>query len=272
MTAKRVLALIVMVVSVLMVVLLVSGIVGTWLAKGPVLDVVQVVFESTDRLLSMANDRLTRVNDGLGQAETRVKTLQENIAQTGADLEQNSLLLNLASQTVGEELGPAIAQVRDGVEAVGELIQTVDQTMQAINALPFVSLEVPGSEQVQQLSESAANLQTAAQELRTQLKTARAERIQEAAEAISRPLQALESGLAEAQSAVSGASQRVLDRQARLRATYEQIVFWINLLVWIVTVLLVLLILGQVALFLYAYSFYTGKDLLALYRTPRGEV
>ena len=38
---------------------------------------------------------------------------------------------------------------------------------------------------------------------------------------------------------------------------------WLNLAVWVLTVVMLLLGLGQVSLFLHGYSLYTGRDTLA---------
>ena len=85
----------------------------------------------------------------MSQTATRTQALQQHAAQVGATVDENQVALRLIQQTVGDELGPLIERIQESISAVGDLVRSVNQSVQALNALPFVSIEVPGTEQFQ---------------------------------------------------------------------------------------------------------------------------
>jgi hypothetical protein len=258
MSTKRVLALVVMVVCVIFLFGLVAGTVGVWLIKGPLLNLTDALFHPAQEVLTLADRRLERVDDRLGQAQERLQTAEANVAGIGGELEENSLILNVISQTVGAELVPVMTQIREDASAVRELVEAANETVQNFNNLPFIAAELPGTAALQELVDGIAAAEAALQELRANLQTARVERIQQGVETLTRPLQTVQARLSEVQSAVVGIGERIAETQARLQAIYEQILFWLNLMPWILSLLFLWLGVGQIALFRYAFGLYRG--------------
>jgi hypothetical protein len=143
--------------------------------------------------------------------------------------------------------------------------------VQALNALPFVSIEVPGSEQLRNLSARSDELQAAAQDLRTQVKQTSAAMTQKTIETVTRSVQQLSIVLGEAHTAVTELTARLTTVQGLLSLAVSRILSWINLGVWVLTVTMLLLGLGQVSLFLHGYALYTGRDPLARWRNEKSE-
>jgi hypothetical protein len=260
MSTKRVLALVVMVICVIFLFGLVAGTVGVWLIKAPLLNLTDALFYPTQEVLTLADRRLERVDDRLGQAQERLQTAEANIAGMGGELEENSLILNTISQTVGAELAPIVTQIREDASAVRELVEAANETVQNFNNLPFIAAELPGTSALQELVDGIAAAEAALQELRANLQTARVERIQQGVERLTRPLQTAQARLSEVQSAVVGIGERIAETQARMQAIYEQVLFWLNLMPWVVSILFLWLGLGQIVLFRYAFGLYRGAS------------
>lgn len=259
MSAKRALAVIIMAFTVIGLVVLIAGAVGIWSLKSSLIDFTQAIFDPADRMLTLADGRLEQVDQRAEHAQTRLATIETNLAQLGSNVEQNSLILTAISQTVGADLAPTLTQIREGASAARELVEAANDTMQKFNVLPFVSVEAPGSEAIQNLVDSITAAETAAEELKTNLKTARADRIQAGVDKLSRPLQTIQDKLAGAQAAVSEIRGGIVQSQARLQATHDLIVDWLNMLPWLLTILLAWLGLGQFILFKYAYTLFRSQ-------------
>jgi hypothetical protein len=153
-----------------------------------------------------------------------------------------------------------VVQIREDASAVRELVEAANETVQNFNNLPFIAAELPGTVALQELVDGIAAAEAALQELRANLQTARVERIQQGVERLTRPLQTVQARLSEVQSAVVEIGERIAQTQARLQAIYEQILFWLNLMPWILSFLFLWLGLGQIVLFRYAFGLYRGAS------------
>ena len=165
---------------------------------------------------------------------------------------------------------PIIERTQESVSAVADLVRSANQSVQALNALPFVSIEVPGAEQLGKLSASSDELQVAAQDLRTQVKQTSAALTQKTIETVTRSAQQLSSVLGEAHTAVTESRRGSLPSRG-LSLGVNRILSWLNLAVWVLTVVMLLLGLGQVSLFLHGYALYTGRDPLVRWRNGKSE-
>ena len=263
MIGKRIAAVILMIVSIVLTLLLVVGIVGVWVVRGEATHAVTALSQGVDQGLTITLDRLSRLDAQLVQAGTRTQELQQNAARVGDNAAENQLVLTLIQQTVGDELVPVIERVQESVSAVADLVRSANQSVQALNALPFVSIEVPGSEQLGKLSARSDELKTATQDLRTQVKQTSAALTQKTIATVTRSVQQIEGALGETRTVVAELTARLTTVQGLVPLAANRMLSWLNLAVWVLTVVMLLLGLGQVSLFLHGYSLYTGRDTLA---------
>jgi hypothetical protein len=263
MNGKRIAALIVMIVSVMLTLVLIMGIAGLWVGRGQATGAITALAQGVDQGFTIALTRLDRIDGQLSLAATRTQALQQHAIQVGATVDENQLALRFIQQTVGDELGPLIDRIQESISAVGDLVRSVSQSIQALNALPFVSIEVPGAEQIKKLSTRSDELEAAAQDLRRQAK-------ETSAAALQKTVATTASAVGQLDSAIGATHIEVVDFTTRLRAlqglvplAVGRVITWINIAVWVLTVLMLLLALGQVSLFLHGYALFTGKDPLA---------
>jgi hypothetical protein len=268
---KRIAAVILMIVSIILTLLLVVGIVGVWVVRGEATHAVSALSQGVEQGLTITLDRLSRLDGQLVQVGTRTQELQQSAGRVGDNAAENQLVLTAIQQTVGDELVPLIERIQESVSAVADLVRSANQSVQALNALPFVSIEVPGSEQLGKLSARSDELKTATQDLRAQVKQTSAAVMQKTIATITLSLQQIESALGEAHTVVTELTARLTSVQGLVPLAINRILSWINLAVWVLTVLMLLLGLGQASLFLHGYSLYTGRDPLARWRNGGSE-
>jgi hypothetical protein len=221
--------------------------------------------------LTITLDRLSRLDGQLVQAGTRTQELQQSAARVGDNAAENQLVLTAIQQTVGDELVPFIERIQESVSAVADLVRSANQSVQALNALPFVSIAVPGSEQLGKLSARSDELKTATQDLRTQVKQTSAAVMHKTIATITSSLQQIEGALGEGHTAVAELTARLTSIQGLVPLAVNRILSWINIAVWVIMVLMLLLGLGQASLFLHGYALYTGRDPLARWRDGTNE-
>jgi hypothetical protein len=260
-----------MIVSIILTLVLVVGIVGVWIVRGQATNAITALSQGIGQGLTITLDHLSRLDGQLGQAETRTQELQQNAARVGDKVDENQVVLTLIQQTVGDELVPLIERIQESMSAVTDLVRSVNQSVQALNAMQFVHIEVPGSEQIRALSARSDELKAAAQDLRTQVKQTSAAVTQKAIGTVTSSVQQLTRALGEAHTVVAELTARLTAIQGLVPLAANHILSWINITVWVSTLVLLLLGLGQVSLFLHGYSLYTGRDPLARWREGKSE-
>jgi hypothetical protein len=271
-TFKRISAAIVMVISVLVLVLNLTGIVGTWIVRARLATQLVGIVTAAEARATTVKQGLDRLDTALTQARDQVAAVEQDVQAFGTDLEQNKPLLAAISDKLGLELGPLFDSAREIMATVREAVAAVNSTIEAINAIPFVSVPVPELETVKKLSRDVESFRTEVQDLRTAIDQRRSDIIQGAVSIITTPTSQIGSTIGEMQTTVSGYSQKIGAVQEGLSNLKSAIGRGLTWLAIILTLILLWIAFSQVGLFVLGWRFFSGRDLLARERqeTPTG--
>jgi hypothetical protein len=139
-TFKRILAWIVIVISVLGILVCSLGIVGGWMINNSLTQGVLGLVSRAETALSRAENALTLADAQLKDASAAVATVQEVVANLGDRIEKNSPVLDRLSQILQDRLGPTVNKIRDAFVQIEERVQAVNNAIEALNALPGIQL------------------------------------------------------------------------------------------------------------------------------------
>jgi methyl-accepting chemotaxis protein len=169
-TLTRILAWIVIVISVLGILVCSLGIAGSWMVNDSLTQEVLGLLSRAQTALSRVEDTLTLADAQLKDASSAVATVQEATAKLGDRIEKNSPVLDRISQILKDELGPSVNKIQDAFLRLEERVQAVNNAIEAVNALPGIQfstidlqLEAPRdrlglvADAVQQLQQSVAD-------------------------------------------------------------------------------------------------------------------
>lgn len=261
-TLTRILAVMVIVISVLVLVLCLSGIVGTWIVRGQLAtDLVGIVTAAETRATTVKQG-LDRLDTALTQARSQVAAVEHDVQAFGADLEQNRPLLTAISDKLGIELSPLVDSAREIMTSIREAVAAVNSAIEAINAIPFVSVPVPELETLKKLSQDVEDFRTEVLTLRTAIDQRRSEIIGGAVSIIATPAAQIGSTIDEMQATVSGYSQKLGAVQEGLSTLKSGIARGLTWLAVILTLILLWIAFSQVGLLVLAWRAFTGQDLL----------
>ena len=261
-TIKRILAVVVMIFSVLVLLLSLTGIAGTWIVRNRLnTDLVDIVTAAEARV-SATKQGLDRLEAVLAQARSHITTVEQDVQAFGADLEQNRPLLAAISDKLGLNLAPLLDSAREIMTTVRETVVAVDSAIEAINAIPFVSVPVPELESVKKLSQDVDNFRTEVQNLRTAIEQRRSEIIGGAISFVTTPTSQLGSALDEMQAAISDYSQQLSGVQEELAAFKSAIRRWLNWTAVISTLILLWLVFSQSVLLVLGWRAFSNRTLL----------
>jgi hypothetical protein len=259
---KRILAAIVMVISILVLVLNLAGIVGTWMIRAQLAN-------GLGHLATVAGTQVTTVKQGLDRLDTtlirardRVVAVEQDVQAFGTNLEENKVLLTAISDAIGIELSPLVDSAREITTSVREAAAAVSSAIEAINAIPFVSVPTPELGGVKKLSQDVEAFRTEVQDLRGAIDQRRSEIIQGTTSLITTPTSQIHGTLDTMQTTVSGSSQRLGAVQEELSAFKSSIGRWLTGVAVILTLLLLWIAFSQAGLVVLGWRFFSGQDLL----------
>jgi len=262
---KRVLAVAVMVLSVLMVVLFLAGVVGTWVANKAVTDATVQVLTGVDTILGRTDQALTKLDTAVGNARDRVAAFEENVATAGESFAENPVILAAIAERLDLGIGPAVDEVGGTVQTIRETALAAQNTVQALNALPFISIggSVAEEGKLQKLSDAVTNLTEGLQEIRGGVREAKAGASTAVALVLGRGTARLDAGLENIETTVSGYGDQVSALRTRVSELKSAVTFWLDVASVVISLALLWLVFANVVTFVFGLSLFKGKNLFA---------
>jgi chromosome segregation ATPase len=259
---KRIVAVVIMVTSVLVLVLGLAGIAGTWMVRSRLDDGLGRIMTAAEAEAVGAQQELDRLDAALAQASTQIAAVEQEVQALGTDLDQNKPLLTALTDRLGVDLAPLAARAREMMDTIRETVAAVNSVVETINALSFVSKPIPELENLNALAEEIDSFEAEVQNLRLTIEQRRSEIIAGGVSIVTTPAARIRGGLDRAQATVSGYSQRLGTLQENLSALGATVGQWLTWLAVILTLILLWLALSQAALFVLGWRALRGQDIL----------
>jgi chromosome segregation ATPase len=259
---KRIAAVVIMVISVLVLVLGLVGIAGTWMVRSRLDDGLGRIMTVAGAEVAGAQQELDRLDAALTQASTQIAAVEQDAQALGTDLDQNKPLLTALTAKLGVDLAPLAARAREMMDTIRETVAAVNSIVETINALPFLSKPIPELEKLNTLAEEIDTFEAEVQNLRLTIEQRRSEIIAGSVSIVTTPAARIRGGLDRAQATVSGYNQRLGTLQENLSALGSAIDKWLTWLAVILTLILLWLALSQAALFVLGWRALRGQDIL----------
>jgi chromosome segregation ATPase len=259
---KRIAAVVVMVISVLVLVLSLAGIAGTWMVRSGLDAGLGRIMTAAGAEAAGAQQELDRLDAALTQASTQITAVEQEAQALGTDLGQNRPLLTALTDKLGVDLAPLAARAREMMDTIRETVVAVNSIVETINALPFVSKPIPELEKLNTLAEEIDTFEAEVQNLRLTIEQRRSEIIAGGVSIVTTPAARIRGGLDRAQATVSGYSQRLGTLQENLSALRATVGQWLTWLAVILTLILLWLAISQAALFVLSWRALRGQDIL----------
>jgi methyl-accepting chemotaxis protein len=266
-TFKRVLAWILIVISVLGILVCALGIAGSWMINDRLTQGALGLLTRAETALSRVEDSLTVADSTLKDASSAIATVQEAAGKLGDRIEKNSPVLDRISQILQEQLGPAVGKIRDAFLKIDERVQAVNTAIQALNALPGIQMDTLDL-QLDGPKERVGLVADAVQQLQQNVADFRAGIVQSMAPFMEK-LDRIAGFLTRLDEEVNTYLKQVDNLQAAVANAKVNIPSLIDRITLIISIVFLWIILAQIALFLVARAYLkTGR---MVWEMPAGE-
>jgi X-X-X-Leu-X-X-Gly heptad repeat protein len=270
-TARKIVSVIVMILSVLLLVVMLAGIVGVWAVRGPAIDLVTEVSTFADNAASRALNIVSTVDNRVARTQGAIDTTVAVVTAGGETIKQTSLALVALEKLLDTDLSPTVTRITDGVNDVRDTIRLLDRT---ISTLQFFNRnrETPALDTADRILEQVKAVDQQVQGISQSVKDTKANAVDTAVTKITSPLSRASDGLGEASAGLNELQTGITNRQAQLHVLTQQVISGITVAAVILTLALLWMAFAQVALFVHAYGSFTGRDPLARWHNAKPEI
>ena len=265
MKRNRILALILLILSVFFFLASLVGIAAAWIYNARFTEGALAELGAIGADLALTQQNIQSAQEDLTSAQAQIDIFQTAIDAIGLDALQNTQVLAEVVGKVEGTLTPILDQAAGTVGAFRDRFVAFKEALESLNDLPLVNIEIPGVETIDQIAQNVTELQS--QILETK------EKVQDVSTLTQETVETFSTGFANWETTIQNSlaqldtySARIATYQARVADLLVKVPVWLDWAAVILTGIFVWLAFSQVGLFVLAWEFYRGEDLLARFR------
>jgi hypothetical protein len=258
---RKIVAVIVMVVCVIMFVASLGGAFGAWWAKAEANQVVADLAGLATSTVQRAQETTTGISTGLDQAVTAVETISATVQTAGQKLESSNPIASAVEKALDTDLSPVTDRLPVSTGNLVGAVKTFQETMDRLDKIPFVGQQSPKIQKLQKLDAALTQVEQIAKSVRD-LKASLAAKKEIATDMVPQltaTLSDLSSNLSAVKGKVGEVDQAMSEVEAAVPQIQSKIMSYVNAAAIGATLLFVWLAVSQVSLFLHALAWFKGK-------------
>jgi methyl-accepting chemotaxis protein len=259
----RIIGIALLVLSVIFFLVSLGSLIGVWVYNQPLTERALSLVETTSQDLEGAATAIELSRAELISAQAQIDLLQAILETLGLNAQED---LNRLADIVGKvenTLTPVLDSVAGAISTLRETLLDIRDTIERINELPLINIQLPGIEGIEQGAEQLGNLQNQIEE--------GSGKIEQLSQTTQDTVDSLTTGFAELEDSI-GILLGTLDEYGqKIETTQEQLSYldanlakWIDWISVTLTVILVWLGISQVGLFILGWSYYKGQNLVGI--------
>lgn len=237
-------------ISLLVLLLSVAGIAGTWVARAVALDVATGILDGVDHVAGVGREGVTQLDGHVADLRATVSTVESAVDQISQNVADKGLVLTLLPPETEQELEATTQRIGEGLDSIRSLVQATAALINAIDSLPFVNLPEPEPGEVQALESDVNAIGDAIDQLAADIGAFRdgvateIATVSAAAAEVDGWLETIQQGLGEIDGDLSSIQERTMQITGRLGLWATVIAILLSLILAWVSYALVTLIRG----------------------------
>ncbi|MCP4359233.1 MAG: hypothetical protein GY796_14560 [Chloroflexi bacterium] len=260
-TFKRVVAWIVVVLSVVGIVAVLAGIVGSWIVRNQVTDITVNLLTVGETAAANISGGLNRIDDRLNVSQENIATLEGNITDVGEDLEENSLVGEVISNNISDDLAASITDARATAVSIADTVATLDAAINAVNEIPLINLDGFVATLISDVADGLIQLEDNMAEFRTGVQERREERLSDSVDFLTGITANMSGGINDIQTSLNDIDGRLDETAARFADAKVTLPRTFTLVTLAANMALLLVGLAFVSLLLHSWAVAQNPDI-----------
>jgi uncharacterized phage infection (PIP) family protein YhgE len=210
-------------ISLLVLLLSVAGIAGTWVVRAVALDVTTGVLDGVDQVAGVGREGVAQLGGDAADLRATVSEVESAVDQIAQNVTDKGLVLTLLPPETEQELDATAERIGESLDDIRSLIRAAVDLIDAVSSLPFVNVPEPDPEEVQALENDVNAIGDAVDQLAADIQAFRdgvATEIAAVSAAVSEVngwLEKIQQGLGEIDGGLSRVQERANQIAGRLR-------------------------------------------------------
>jgi methyl-accepting chemotaxis protein len=150
---RRVWVITAIILSVLVVILSLAGIAGTWIGRGVAINVNDSLMEGVDQLASASRQGATQLGEGVSEIQSSVGEVESAVDEVAENISDKGLVLTLLPPEKEQKVVDAADNVSETLESITSAINAAFDLYTAIDDIPLINLPKPDDAKVQSLDD-----------------------------------------------------------------------------------------------------------------------
>lgn len=246
-TIARIIAWLVIVISIAGILFSAVIITGAWLVNEPLTQELTGILTGLQSGLEVIDTSLERLDAGLSSARQTAHTVQEAVGKLGEQMEQSNPVISVLAKNVNEDLVTKINSARETVLAVRDAVTAFNNALSAVSALPFVNIPALPND-LQNIADRLADVALLVQQVRSLVADVKAGIVETLIDPISQSADQIDQDLGDIQAALGAFRERIASAQEQIAALLSEIPVWIDILSISSTVVFAWVLLAQLGL------------------------
>lgn len=246
---KRILLYAAMVISVIFLLLGLAGIIGVWAINTPATETILAILEPIDLALQRMELASNRAGVALSEASVALEDADQRVQEMGETVAETSLIREAIFRIVDEDVQQKVVETGENIRALYDTLGAIEEAIQAFNAIPFVGIEVPGSEEIAAVRTGMEEIATSTAELSIEIQQRREERAENLVERLNAPINRLNTRVEEIQAKIADTEARLVLAIDRINSIQNQVPLWVDIVSIVDTLLLAWFMFSQGAVF-----------------------
>jgi hypothetical protein len=259
---KKIVAWAAAIVSVIGVLVVVAGLVGSWVLYSQLTATTVKLLTAGENIVLATSEGVNRIDARLDVSQQRINTVDEKVIALGQELADTSLLVTAIDKTIGDELYPILESVSDTAVTIRETAASIDNAIQAINDIPFVSLEgiFPDTRIFAAIADSITAIETTVAETRMEVQARREDRAGALVDIVIGKSDELRGLVTGAQSTLGDADARLAESSANLAELKISLPRTFMMITLALNLVLLLVAIAFVSLFFHGLSYIKNTE------------
>ena len=246
-TIARIIAWLVIVISIAGILFSAVIITGAWLVNEPLTQELTGILTGLQSGLEVIDTSLERLDVGLSSARQTAQTVQEAVGKLGEQMEQSNPVISVLAKNVNEDLVSKINSARESVLAVRDAVTAFNNALSAVSALPFVNIPALPND-LQNIADRLADVALLVQQLRSLVADVKAGVVETLIDPISKSADQIDQDLGNIQAGLGAFREKIATAQEQIAALLSEIPVWIDILSISITLVFTWVLLAQLGL------------------------